>query len=104
MTLLVINPSYAARIHSAIAPGSGPLEAVETIAGPRTVQQPNLLDRDRDMVRSWAKQEFEAKPVKIEPVDNSGTYSVSWFKLDNGNIVQVHTWEPESKWEQKTSN
>lgn len=94
LVLFVARPSYPVQLHYAFVPeseSSSPSRIAKD-AKEEPPADPSALDER--LVRTWVRERFKTQPVKIEPLDDTETYTVRRFKLDNGRYVQIHTRVP----------
>lgn len=91
LVLFVAHPSYPVQLHYAFTPESSALRPETAKEG---VDREDSGTLDEWLVRTWAQERFKTHPVGIETVDDTETFTVSRFKLDNGRYVQVCTRHP----------
>jgi len=113
VALFVINPAYAAQVHSIVWKANMQQEnekaaterssAISGGAVPLGKLGKDILATDQAFVRFWVEQEYQSQPVGISSIENHQTYTVSRFRLNNGKVVQVCTMLPRDEITQKIS-
>jgi hypothetical protein len=110
VTLFIAEPSYALQLHDALVAKDRelvPLQGAEDptisnaaqLAGTKkagdwddlVLLSNNQFEVDQNLVRNWASQSLETLQPDLEVIEGLERYTVSRFKLNNGNYVQVYT-------------